>query len=484
MNGQMNGKMNGLMLRLMKVQGIPGPAAKGCVLLFGQLLAGFAFANLTSEPLAVYRVEPSRDLSSIVVEARFEGAVSPLRARDGSSRRLGDLEDCEENPISHSDNRIPVAAGGCLRYRYPLVPREGRRSPPVADGVVVTAPSEWLWVPRLEDGQSVRIELSLPDTVAASVPWRKIGADTYELARSPGSSTGSAIFGPIEVLDLALGETRLSVALVDGPDLTLDRETMRSWLEAAAGDVAAVAGRFPNPDLQVVVQPVRSRGRSPVPFGYVIRDGGEAVRFFVDPQRSLDDLLDDWTATHEFSHLLLPYVRSREKWVSEGFASYYQNVLLARRGAYDESEVWQRLHRSFSIADDVRDPPALRDLHERPFWETRMLVYWSGAAMALLADTRLREASGGRESLDTVLGRLQRCCLPSGRVWRAGELFETLDGLTDYPVFVDLFARLSRERGMPDLEPLYADLGIEVSGEAVVLRDGRLEDVRRAIMGK
>lgn len=460
-------------------------AASGILFLVGQLVATGAAANLSSEPLAVYRVEPSDDLSSILVEARFARPVTPLRARHGSSRRLDGLQDCERNPISHRDNRIEVTAVECLRYRYPLVPREGRRSPPVATGVVVTAPSEWLWVPRLEEGESVRIELSLPDAVSASVPWRKIGADTYELAHSPGSSTGSAIFGPIEVMDLALGDTRLSVALVDGPDLALDRERMRRWLEVAGGDVLAVTGRFPNPDLQVVIQPVRSRGRSPVPFGYVIRDGGEAVRFFVDPERSLDDLLADWTATHEFSHLLLPYVRSREKWVSEGFASYYQNVLLARRGAYQEAEAWERLHRSFSKAADVRDPPALRDLHRRSFWETRMLVYWSGAAMALLADVRLREVSGGAESLDTVLARLQHCCLPSGRVWRAAELFETLDGLSEYPVFMDLYERLSREKGMPDLSGLYADLGIEARGDDVVaVGEGRLADVRRAIMGR
>ena len=56
---------------------------------------------------------------------------------------------------------------------------------------------------------------------------------------------------------------------------------------------------------------------------------------------------------------LLPYVVSGEKWISEGFASYYQNVLLARRGVYSESEVWQRLHRAFAQADAIADPPEL-----------------------------------------------------------------------------------------------------------------------------
>ena len=48
----------------------------------------------------------------------------------------------------------------------------------------------------------------------------------------------------------------------------------------------------------------------------------------VDASASSRDLRTDWTASHEFAHLLLPYVS--DKWVSEGVASYYQNVLQAR----------------------------------------------------------------------------------------------------------------------------------------------------------
>lgn len=44
------------------------------------------------------------------------------------------------------------------------------------------------------------------------------------------------------------------------------------------------------------------------------------------------ELSRDWTATHELSHMLLPYVASRDRWLSESLASYYQNVLRARDG--------------------------------------------------------------------------------------------------------------------------------------------------------
>ena len=61
---------------------------------------------------------------------------------------------------------------------------------------------------------------------------------------------------------------------------------------------------------------------------------------------------------------------------------------------------------------------------------SRMKVYWSGAALALMADVTLRERSGGEESLDTVLKRFQECCLPSKDVWTGPEFFARLDTLT------------------------------------------------------
>ena len=449
------------------------------------LVAALAFADGKGE--LSYIVRLADDLSTVSVEARFPDRVQALQASDGETRRLMDLGGCHGGVVRVRGGRILTdGSGGCLHYRYPLDPQSGRRSPAVARGVVVSAPDQWLWIPDLDAANDIRIQLILPSGMSASVPWRPLGPDTFELAPSPGSSTAAVVFGAIDVLPLELADARLRVAMVDGPGRSLDRQKILDWLTASARDVAAVGGRFPNPDLQVIVQPIDSgNSRSAVPFGYVIRDGGETVRFFVDPERPLEDFLADWTATHEFSHLLLPYVRSREKWVSEGFASYYQNVLLARRGTYSATEAWSRLHRSFLRASEIRNPPRLDRINQRPFWEVRMLIYWSGAAMALQADTLLRERSKGAESLDVVLGRLKECCLPSGKVWRARELFEQLDLLADEPVFEELYDNLASTPGMPDLTTLFADLGLEPDGDRVHLSDhGRLINVRRAIMGE
>ena len=81
----------------------------------------------------------------------------------------------------------------------------------------------------------------------------------------------------------------------------------------------------------------------------------------------------------------------------------------------------------------------------------RYKIYWSGAAIALLADVRLRERSAGRESLDVVLGRFQACCLPSSRRWSGIELFEKLDSLASAPVFMPLYREHADTAGFPDV---------------------------------
>ncbi len=436
----------------------------------------------SAEPIR-YHLAISDDLSEVQVMIRLAEDDRPLSASDGEANRLSGLESCAGEPVDVHRGRILSGGLSCIRYRHPLTVQSGRRSPPVLRNVLVTSPGEWLWVPSLGADELIQIRIDGPAGMAVSVPWTPAGPGTYLLGMSPGSSTGTAIFGDFRERRLAVGEAELRVALLDGPGMMLDEEKTLAWLAGAAGDVQAVNGRFPNPAPQVIVQPVRSQGRSPVPFGFVIRDGGETVRFFVDPDRSLEDYLADWTATHEFAHLLLPYVRGREKWVSEGFASYYQNVLLARRGIYTEEEAWWRLVRSFARADEVADPPALDQLHRRSFRDVRMLVYWSGAALALVADTRLRELSDGTESLDTVLGRMNQCCLPSGETWTAERLFAKLDDLTNTQVFMPLYREFMAMRGMPDMQTLYEDLGIipQAAGVRLVSR-GRLAGVREAIM--
>lgn len=257
------------------------------------------------------------------------------------------------------------------------------------------------------------------------------------------------------------------------------------WLRSASTNVSLAYGRFPNPSTSVIVQPTSRRswgGSSPVPFGRVMRDDGERVELYVNVDRPIEDFYGDWTATHEFSHLMLPYVSSRNKWISEGFASYYQNVLMSRAGHYTAAEAWKKLSDGLERGRRSRPDLSLNDAAEAGIRRARMKIYWSGAAIALLADVQLRERSGGRESLDTALDGLQRCCLPSTRTWSGRELFSKLDSFVTEPVFMPLYRQYANRAGFPDFAPALERLGVEIDGAGARLHDdAELAAIRDAI---
>ena len=112
-----------------------------------------------------------------------------------------------------------------------------------------------------------------------------------------------------------------------------------------------------------------------------------------------------------------------------------------------------------------------------------MKIYWSGAALALMADVELRSKSGGRESLDTVLDDLQTCCLPSDKVWSGEDFFAQLDALLDEPVFMPLYHRYADAAGFPDPDEDLARLGVRKAPLGVTLDDtAELAQIREAIM--
>ncbi len=257
------------------------------------------------------------------------------------------------------------------------------------------------------------------------------------------------------------------------------------WLRSASTNVSLAYGRFPNPSPSVIVQPTGRYswgGNSPVPFGRVMRDDGERVELYVNVDRPIEEFYGDWTATHEFSHLMLPYVSPRNKWISEGFASYYQNVLMSRAGRYTAAEAWKKLSDGFERGRRSRPELSLNEAADAGVRRARMKIYWSGAAIALLADVALREQSGGRESLDTVLDDLQRCCLPSTRTWSGPELFSKLDSFVEEPVFMPLYRRYANRAGFPDVAPALLRLGVEVDKAGTRLYDdAELASIRDAI---
>ena len=246
------------------------------------------------------------------------------------------------------------------------------------------------------------------------------------------------------------------------------RSKFTDWIKQSADSVAGVLGEFPQKDVQVLIIPIGPRSEA-VPWAHVIRGGGGAVEFFVDESRPLEEFKEDWVATHELSHLLLPLITRKDRWLSEGLASYYQNVLRARDGRLTEQQAWQRLNSGF----------------ERGRSGTRgvMRVYWSGAAILLKADSQLRALTDGQQSLDTALADLHECCFEGTRSWKAREMFTELDRLTGFDVFSELLQEQLNGKNFPDVSTTYSKLGVVLkSGDIILDAKAPWSRIRQDIM--
>ena len=348
----------------------------------------------------------------------------------------------------------------------------------------MASPSYWLWRPELHDDTTLNVEFRLPENVRVSVPWEQTDGSRfrYRIGRSPESAHAPAIFGDFDYREIEVPGATLRVTLLQ-TEMPMKNDAIMEWVQATATDVSLAYGYYPNPSPQVLVIPVSSsRSSSPVPFGRVVRDGGETVELFVNPTRPQSEFMNDWTATHEFSHLMHPYLQGEYRWITEGLAQYYQNILLTRSGAYDEVQAWQKIYVGLKRGRDSRPELSPNEAASGRVRSGRMKLYWSGAAIALMADVTLRERSDGEESLDTVLQRFQECCLPSKEVWTGPRFFAKLDSLASEPVFMPLYRRYADTAGFPDTSDIFARLGIRIDDDDVSLSGhGDLVEIRKAI---
>jgi predicted metalloprotease with PDZ domain len=100
-----------------------------------------------------------------------------------------------------------------------------------------------------------------------------------------------------------------------------------------------------------------------------------------------------------------------------------------------------------------------------------------------MADVELRRRTRGAMSLDRVVIELARCCARRTEPVTAREMVADLDRIAGIPVFAELMQRWVLGPHLPDLEALFARLGL-VPGDDGVRIAGAGEDgwIREAIM--
>ncbi|MEO0423380.1 MAG: hypothetical protein AAF184_13655 [Pseudomonadota bacterium] len=442
-----------------------------------------------AERLHRYDVQVDGALERLSVHACLAAGTSERRLGTGSSRAGSFLiRDALSNNLSlRGDGQLRFTGSGdgrCFDYAVSLERARGANDSRLLsryESDLVTRSTLWLWRPvSPREGDDIEVRFSLPSGLNVSVPWQRVGdgsTHTYRVGATSRYWPARTAFGRFDTQTVRVAGARLHLAALAG---TRPRE-MTQWLQEAAGAVTELYGRFPVPDVQVLVIPY-GRGNEAVPWAQIVRGGGSAALFFVDPSRPLREFRQDWTATHEFSHLLLPFLNRDDAWLSEGLASYYQEVLRARAGLLDERRAWERIEAGFDRGRAQGKLSSLAYLSSEMGRErAHRHVYWSGAAFWLEMDVLLRRQG---QSLDEVLLALGDCCLPATQMWTGQQLLGQLDRLSGSTLFTRTGERYARQRGFPPMQTLFTELGVRVFGsDSVQLDDGAPDArVRQAIM--
>ena len=459
------------------------------------LAAGGTQADI--QRLHKYQVEIDESLTTLSVRACFDGEPPAELVAESLDAPLALIEARIEGSRkslqpSGSLSLREMPPDGCLTYSVnvsrPI--RQHDRS----DGKVrrlghdlLTSAGLWLWRPaRLAASEDVEIAFGLREGLSVSAPWKPMGTAAgramFRLGHAPADEPAYVAFGRFTEREIAVGGARLRLAVLEGTP-PADAEKMQDWLADAAHIISQLYGRFPVPQAQVLVVP-DARGGEPTPWAHVVRGGAPAVHFFVNQRRPIEEFYEDWTAVHEFSHLFLPLISRDDAWLYEGMATYYQNVLRARAGRIPARKAWTMMHAGFQRGREDATGLTLAQATESMYRNgAYMRVYWEGTALVLMADVRLRQLTGGKQSLDTALAALNECCSSPDRAWSARELLEQLDATTGTSVFADLYDQHVGSQAFPDLAPAYRALGLTTEGGSVGFSDGgRERELRDAIM--
>ena len=462
------------------------------------LAAGFAgncAASTTEVPK--YSVAFDASMSHADVRLCLDHARAHVEFAPDSPRAMGYFSAMRRSTAAPLDSSASPwrasnwHAGECLAYTADIgaIADQHSDSGTRYGSNIVTDPQHWLVRASTQGSPGAQVVVELPDGWAISTPWRELARDGqsihFQVPDTPQDWSASLVLGHFDEARIELPGGALRVAaLTNGDDK--QRAKLVAWLRRVGQALLTAYGRLPLADVQVWLVSVDNlsvAGRfaawlqpGPVLGGESARGQGNALQLDVDPRRPAREFDEDWTAVHELSHLLHPYLGDRGSWLGEGLATYYQNVLRARGGLLTPTQAWQRLASGFQRGEagpyaDSLEQAAADMSHAHAF----LRVYWSGSAYWLTVDVELRRRSGGTLTLDTALSRFHDCCLPAYREWKPEEFVARLDTLLGVRTFTRNYREFARLKRFPDWQASFARLGVH-AGEDSVSFDDRAPD--------
>lgn len=268
------------------------------------------------------------------------------------------------------------------------------------------------------------------------------------------------------------------ITVFDSSAYSVGAPALCAWMARAALAVSGYYGRFPVPEVRLVLRPVDGGGvRGGTTYGSS-DDGRPLIVIPLGRAVSEAQLLDDWTLTHEMVHLSVPGVPRNSHWLEEGLATYVEPIARVQRGELGEARIW------IDMLHGMRKGlPAEGDagLDRTPTWGR---TYWGGALFCLMADVKIRVATNNRKGLQDALRGVLAAGGSIRTDWPVDRIFAAGDHATGTTVLGDMYRAMGNTPtpGAAELEALWRQLGVQADGDSVRFDDSApLAAVRKAI---
>jgi hypothetical protein len=416
-------------------------------------------------------------------DARFHEGVVDVEARFAPGTSGVPRVDDDAGPYVRDVASTTERGWRVFRYRYALAEaahaiRDVETASASGD-MLVAPPSTWLIHPDAETPGLFRLHVTADagsSFVASTHPAADGAPDTYEARADTLEGAGFAAFGRFHVETVTSGASRVLVA-ISPTGLSLTDAEVGAWAKSAVDAIGGyLHGSFPVRRTLVVVEGGRASGPTR---GETIGEGGASVLLRASTSLTRANVRSDWVMTHELIHVVLPSLTRDHMWLTEGIPTYVEPIARTRAGLMAPEQMWKELVEGVPQGLPEAGDQGLEKTH------TWGRTYWGGSLFCLLADVRIREATGNARSFDDAVRGIVATGADVESHWEMQQLLEVGDRATGTRVLGDLYKEHGLASTPVDLPALWRRLGVSVEGGRARFDDAApLAAVRRGIAGR
>jgi len=416
-------------------------------------------------------------------EARFHDGVLDVEARFAPGTDGVPRVDDDAGPYVRDVASTTERGWRVVRYQYALA--EAARAirdvetASASGDMLVAPPSTWLLHPDAETPGLFRLHVTADagsSFVASTHPAADGAPDTYEARADTLDGAGFAAFGRFHLETVTSGAARVLVA-ISPTGLSLTDAEVGAWAKSAVDAIGGyLHGSFPVRRTLVVVEAGRGAGSTR---GETIGEGGPSVLLRASTSLTRATVRNDWVMTHELIHVVLPSLTRNHMWLTEGIPTYVEPIARTRAGLMAPEQMWKELVEGVPQGLPEAGDQGLEKTH------TWGRTYWGGSLFCLLADVRIREATGNARSFDDAIRGIVATGADVESHWDMPKLLEVGDHATGTHVLAQLYEEQGLAPTGVDLPALWRRLGVAVEGGRARFDDAApLAAVRRGIAGR